>query len=94
MPLVKNVEKRIWDTEEFDVIIRRAGGRDLRGDRTGIPMYPFDRRAKHNMTVAEWIERRFGRTYPGFEVDVLYGDGAPAPGNATLGTVRDTYVED
>jgi len=42
MALVKNVEKRIWDIEGFAVVIRHADGRDMRGDRTGLPMYPYD----------------------------------------------------
>ena len=36
MALVKNVEKRIWDIEQFDVRIRHADGRDMRGDKTGV----------------------------------------------------------
>jgi hypothetical protein len=34
MALLENVEKRIWDVEGFDVIIRHADGHDMRGDRT------------------------------------------------------------
>jgi hypothetical protein len=94
MPLVKNVEKRIWDVEQFDVIIRHGDGRDMRGDRNGIPMYPFDRMAKNSMTVASWKEHRFQPTYPGLSVDVLYGDGETAPGNTLLSSVRDSYAEE
>jgi hypothetical protein len=46
MPKVKNVGKRIWDTEAFDVIIRHTDGRDMRGD-------------KNDVTVADWKARRF-----------------------------------
>ena len=53
MAIVKNVEKRIWDIEGFDVVIKQADGRDMRGDRTGIPMYNYDRMAKNAMTVSE-----------------------------------------
>ncbi len=59
MALVKNVEKRIWDVEQFDVVIKHADGRDMRGDRTGIPMYSYDRMAKNSITVATWKEQRF-----------------------------------
>lgn len=94
MPLLKNVEKRIWDVEEFDVIIRRADGRDVRGDKAGTPMYPYSRKAKDDMTVAEWRDRRFRQHYPGYEVDVLQGDAQAAQGNMKLSTVRDSYAEE
>lgn len=92
MPLAKNVEKRIWDVEDFDVTIHHADGRDMRGDKTGIPMYPYSRKAK-DMTVANWIDQRFSPNYPGLEVDVLYGWEDPAAGNTLLSTVRESYED-
>lgn len=94
MALVKNVEKRIWDIEQFAVTIRHADGRDMRADKTGIPMYNFERMAKNSMTVAAWRDQRFKPLYPGFEVDVLDGLGRPAAGNTRLSSVRDSYVEE
>lgn len=94
MALVKNVEKRIWDTEGFSVVIRHADGRDMRGDRTGITMYSFERMAKHGMTVAAWKEQRFFPNYPGLEVDVLDAYGVVVAGNTLLSTVRDSYSDD
>jgi hypothetical protein len=94
MALVKNVEKRIWDIEQFDVTIRHADGRDMRGDRTGIPMYTFERMAKNSMTVAAWKGQRFTPTYPGFDADVLDGVGNAVAGNTLLSSVRDSYVEE
>lgn len=94
MALAKNVEKRIWDIEQFDVIIRHADGRDMRGDRTGIPMYAFERMAKSSMTVAVWKEQRFNPSYPGLDVDVLDGLGNVVAGNTLLSTVRDSYLEE
>jgi hypothetical protein len=94
MALLKNVEKRIWDVEQFDVVIRHSGGRDMRGDRTGIPMYTYDRMAKNSITVSAWKEQRFSPSYPGFEVDVLDGVGQTVAGNTLLSTVRDSYAED
>ncbi len=38
MAKVKNVEKRIWDTEGFAVIIK-YNGKDVRGDFAGMPQY-------------------------------------------------------
>lgn len=94
MPLVKNVEKRMWDVEGFDVVIRHADGRDMRGDRTGVPMYAFERGARNAMTVASWKAQRFFPSYPGFEVDVLDGAGEVVAGNTILSTVRDSYADE
>ena len=91
---MKNVEKRIWDTEGFAIVIRHSDGRDMRGDRTGIPMYAYERMAKNGMTVAAWREQRFYPSYVGLEVDVLGGTGTAVAGNTLLSTVRDSYVED
>jgi len=94
MALAKNVEKRIWDIEQFDVIIRHADGRDMRGDRTGIPMYPYERMAKSSITVAFWKEQRFNPNYPGLDVDLLDGLGNVVAGNTLLSTIRDSYLEE
>jgi hypothetical protein len=94
MPLLKNVEKKIWDIEEFDVSIKHSDGRDMRGDRKDIPMYNFARKAKNSMTVDEWKKQRFLSNYPGFDVDVLDGSGETVRGNTVLYTVRDSYVDE
>jgi hypothetical protein len=94
MPLVKNVEKRIWDLEGFDVVIRGSDGHNVRGDRRGLPQYPYDRAAKNEITVEAWKATRFRPTYPGFDVDVLNAASETVAGNTKLATVRDTYSED
>jgi hypothetical protein len=93
MAKVKNVEKRIWDIEGFAVIIK-YNGRDVRSDYSGLPQYTvYERMAKNDITVAAWKENRFYPSYPGFEVDVLDGDGNVCQGNTKLGTVRDSYSD-
>ena len=94
MPLLKNVERKIWDTEGFAVAIKYPTGRDIRGDKDRIPMYPFDRMARNALTVAAWKEQRFSPSYVGFEVDVFDGSGYVVAGNTLLSTVRDSYVDD
>jgi hypothetical protein len=94
MPKVKNVEKRIWDVEGFDVHILHRDGRDVRGDLKGVPPYTFERAAKNDMTVREWKSNRFKHAYVGFKVEVIDGYGRRVPGNTKLGTVRDSYFED
>lgn len=62
-------------------------GKNIRGDRDGIPQYVYSNKAKNDMTVQEWIKVRFKKAYAGFDVDVLDGD-------MKLGTLRDTYDEE
>ncbi len=93
MPKVKNIEKRIWDVEGFDVVIK-SNGKDLRGDKQGLKQYEGERASRNSWTVAEWKKKKFENQYPGLEVDVLDGDGKPVDGRKTLGTVRDTYTDD
>ena len=94
MPKVKNVEKKIWDIEGFDVVIKH-NGKDVRGDATGLPQYgPYEKMARNDMTVSEWKTNRFFKSYPGYEVDVLDGNGNVAVGHTKLFTVRDSYIEE
>jgi len=93
MALLKNVEKRIWDIEGFDVVVTHADGRDMRGDREGIPMYPYERMAKNSQTVSDWKNSRFYPNYPGLDVDVRNGDDTSANGNTLLSNVRDSYAD-
>ena len=94
MPKLKNVEKKIWDTEEFDVKFLQ-NGKDVHGDKQGIPQYSYNKAAKNDMTVNEWKKVRFVKSYPGFDVVVLDGDGnSITAGQTKLGTVRDTYLEE
>jgi hypothetical protein len=91
MSRVRNVEKRIFDIEGFEVRIRNQDGRALpyNGD---LPMYTcYERMAPNKWRVQEWKDTRFYRDYPGFKVDVFDGNGRVARGNSTLGNIRDTY---
>ena len=94
MARVRNVEKRIFDIEGFEVRIRNINGRAL--SRNGeLPMYTFyERMAPNKWRVQEWKDNRFNRDYPGHRVDVLDGTGRAARGQTTLGTVRDSYPGD
>ena len=71
MPMVKNVEKKIWDVEKFEVIMRSSDGKDLRGNKKDMPQYSFSKKASGDMTVSQWKQNRFYPYYPGLEVDVL-----------------------
>lgn len=94
MAKVMNVEKQIWDVEGFAVRILHLDGRDVRGDRMGLPPYPFESPGKNDLSVEKWKATRFRQTYPGFQVEVVDSDGAAVHGNTRLGTVRDTYLDE
>ena len=94
MPLVRNVEKKIWDVEGFQVNLLSTTGRNLRGDKRDLPQYPFTRKASGDMTVGEWKTGRFAPNYPGFDVDVLDVVNMPVTGQTKLKSVRNTYIED
>lgn len=93
MPKVKNVERRIWDVEGFDVAFHQ-NGKDVHGAKEGIPQYSYSKAAKNDMTVNEWKLGRFAKSYPGYDVVVYDGNGNAVPGQTKISTVRDTYLED
>lgn len=88
---LKGLERSIRRVEGFDVAMLHPDGRDVRGDKQGLPRYSYSRAAKDASTVAQWRKTRFRRSYPGFSVTVLNGDGRPAHGRTLLSTVRATY---
>lgn len=90
MSKVKNVEKKIRDVERFDAAFHQ-NGKDVHGAREGIPQYPYSRAAKKDMTVNEWKQERFGKSYPGYDVVVYDGNGDAVFGQTKISTVRDTY---
>jgi hypothetical protein len=94
MPMLKSVERKIANVEGFEVTIRTTDGRDIRGDRAGMPSYTYQLAAKHDFTVAQWREARFKHHYAGFEVTVWMADGTEANGGVRLATVRDSYHEE
>lgn len=94
MVKVITAEKKIWDIEGFAVEFKKTDGTNVRSDKRNIPQYERKYAAKNSMTVSEWKQKRFNSQYPGFNVDVLDGDGNPVPGQTLLGTVRDSYNED
>ncbi len=93
MSKIKNVERRIWDVEGFAVRFLYLDKTDVRGDKTGLPQYHYDRAAGNDITVEAWKETRFRQVYPGYDVDVLDGYNSSVRGNAKLATVRLSYRE-
>lgn len=96
MATIKYVEGQIWRVEGFEVKIRYSGpgpvkSRDVRGDRGNVPGYPYKRARPNDDNVSSWIEGRFRKTYSGYQVDVLDGNGKTAHGRTLLRNLRATY---
>lgn len=93
MPKVEAIEKRISNIENFDVIIRGQDGKDLRSDMVLPKQYQAERMTRNSHSVNQW-KNKFKEQYPGYEVDVLNGQGNKARGNMKLSNVRDSYLPD
>ena len=91
MSTVANVERKIRRVEGFRVRILHLNGADVRGDREGLPQYPYHRAAENNITVETWKALRFRLSFPGFDVDVVDRRGWSVQGNMKLSTVRESY---
>ena len=92
MPLVKNIEKRIYNIEGFEVNIL-YNGKNVRGDASLPTQYYAERMTRNSFSVSDFCEK-FQNQYPGYNVEVLTADGKKAPGQTKLSTVRDTYLND
>ena len=91
MATIKTVEREIFTLEGFAVIIRyEQTGRDVRADRERLPGYRYERAAPERYTVAEWIEKRFKKRFPGFAATVYRANGAKAGGGTKLKSLRAT----
>jgi len=90
---VRAIERRIQRIEGFRVRVLYEDGRDVRGDRSDLRQYPYERMMKNSANVRTWIESRFHPTYQGFKVEVVSAQGDHCHGNMLLGTVRDTYLD-
>lgn len=90
MPRVSIVEKRIFDVEGFQVIIK-TNGRDARSDLMLPKQYEAERMTRNSFSVSDF-KVKFKRQYPGYDIDVLKADGSKASGQTNLSTVRDTYL--
>ena len=94
MVKVSKVEKDIEREEGFKVIFRHSDGSDVSGTKAVKSYKKPKKMAKNSYSVSEWIEKRFKKQYPQFNVDVLNADKKKAGGNTKLAKVRDTYLPD
>lgn len=92
MPKVKNIEKKIYDVEGFEVRIKKDG-KDARDDLVLPKQYEAGRMSKNSFSVKEWTDK-FKKQFVGYDVDVMKSNGDKASGQTKLSTVRDTYLDD
>jgi hypothetical protein len=85
--------REIAELEGFEVEILDSSGNLINPAMQGLPSYSrtFEKKAKSSWTVAEWVENRFAKVFPGYRVKVLFDDGKVASGNTKLQTVRESY---
>ena len=98
MASVERVEKSIRKVEGFRVSILYstpgpAKGRNVRGDRTNVKTYRYQRAAPGDWTVNEWIEKRFEAEYPGYAVEVLNDAGEVVSARKRLRSVREATTK-
>ena len=94
MASVGRVENSIYKVERFRVHILYSTpgpskGRNVRGDRTNVRTYRYERAAPGDWTVNEWVEKRFESEYPGFAVEVLNDAGGVASRRTRLRNLRE-----
>ena len=85
--------RALGDLEDFDVEVIDKDGKVVDPKKNGFAKFDFEKRAKGSTTVNDWKEKRFKKTYPGYDCRVLQADGTEAHGNTKLETVRGTYEE-
>ena len=93
MTTVATRTREIGDIEDFDIQVIDKDGNAVDPKQNGFPKFNYDRKAKGDTTVADWKANRFNKTYKGYDVRVLKGDGSVANGNLKLSTVRKSYEE-
>lgn len=88
---IGTLEMKIARVEGFRVRVM-SDSRNVRSDREGMPPWPYEHAARDSWTVAKWRQDRFVNLYPGFDVEVLDGDGNIVEhGRMLLETLRESY---
>jgi len=94
MTMLATRVRELENLEGFEVEVYDTSGAAIDMRQNGLPRYPFEKKAKGDMTVSEWRTKRFATTWPTLTVRVLYGGGTEAQGNTKLSTVRESYEEE
>ncbi len=84
MITVQELEDKIWAQDNVRIIVRAAGNIKIRG-------YNYERAARDNWRVTEFIDKRLNNILGDMEVVVIMGNGEPAHGAMLLRSVRNSY---
>ena len=63
--------RALGDLEDFDVDVIDQNGNVVDPKTHGFAKFDFEKRAKGTTTVNDWKERRFKKTYPGYDCPLL-----------------------
>ncbi len=91
MPSIERIAAEIEKFEGFAVRIRPAA--DAQSPKANLRSYArnHERIARASFSVADWRRRRFDDVYPGYDVEVLFGDGRTASPRTLLSKIRASY---
>ncbi len=92
MPKVKYVEQTIFNKEGVDVHFIKDG-KDVRSDASLPKNYTSGRATKNASNVTD-LKSKLSSQFPGYDFEVLDGNGNKARGNMLLGNLRDTYDDE
>jgi hypothetical protein len=93
MSTVKIFEAQVLHLEGFRIRIRHGrDNRDVRSDHRLPATYRYQRRARSEWTVTEYIKKRLSPTLPGYQVEVVTPNGRRVNGKTHLSRVRQQFL--
>ena len=81
---VKEFEEAVWQLESIRLVIREASGAE-------VDDYDYERAARSDHSVTEWLRNRIHTRLEGREVTVVNGYGEVPHGRTRLDNLRETY---
>ena len=92
MPRIEFVEKTIYKKEGLDVKFFKDK-KDVRSDASVPSNYKSGRMTKNSANVS-FFKEKLKKQFPGYDFEIYDGEGNKQRGNALLGNIRDTYVDE
>jgi len=88
MPTVEDFEAKVYKVEGIRIRLRYPNGRDVRGDKVGVPAYDVETPTPDSFTVRDFKDSL--RNFVGFnvEVDILDSQGDLVHGKTSLAKLR------
>lgn len=87
MTSIRQIQNKIKTVEGFDLRLFHTNGRDARDDKKINGDYAFERAAKGNFTVNQYLRRRLG-SLPAGLVPIIMANGHPVHGRTLLKNLR------